>query len=807
MARVSAGWAIVVLWLAVPRAAWAGDDMAKFEGKWKGVAQVNEQSITIESIHDSKGYKNYMITPAGSVPANVGTFSAADGNWTAKETNASDWGTYQFIGADSVLCRDIAGNVVLWQRDNTPLPALAPGAAPKPPAPNAPGPNPAPNPPAGPGPHDVTPALRQVIEAKMKQGDYEGAWQELFKIQSWLSKDPDTFALDAAIRVGMQQWDVARSEAAVAMEFPGHLDDPVALRAYIQAQAAMGYVAHARSDLQRYQSLKLPDAAGLEKSLNDLASQPPGGCAPEQIASQFEALCKLAGRSNDAEELVRQATVLFKGVNNIRKTEFDTYLDRKRALTAAAETEPQTPAKWATLAQFLLDESQQLHGNTGFGYKAFFSFRAANPPVEQQQAIACCDRALRLDARSAQAHAVKAGALLELGQDDAAGNEITAALQIDPNEPKVLKLLSNLMTKRSWANTSAGDQYSAPTITEDEEYIYIHQRSDADLAQARYFYGLANQQMQTATNALQATSSNTQGSGDSCYYAAALAIRDGNKDAAVANMEKAVALAPDNGYFHMYLGKLYGQLHRPDLVGSWTQYSAGDNLCQTSANKLVNLAWHQLRLRDYDGARQTLDQAMRIDPADPHVAAYIALMRAGQSKDQRDVDQSAAYLAAAWALNQAYLRMVGGRQASAILKYGPEDVGLEMGLAASAAQRLLRLNRPQLAYGILSISLADGARVDSAGMNRPLRTAALPIPAVQDPTVPGPHGMENVKIAELRPMTFWLRTAHQLAAASLTAMGQRDAAARESAQAAAIHDVVDTNINPGRASDAPLRRR
>ncbi len=258
--------------------------------------------------------------------------------------------------------------------------------------------------------------------------------------------------------------------------------------------------------------------------------------------------------------------MVFKGVNNTRKAEYDVYRERKRALTLAANSDPRSAAKFAELAQFMLDESQQLHGNTGYGYKAFFSFRVANPPAEQSQAIDYCDQALQLDPRNAQAHAVKAGALLELGQDDPAGVEIAAALQIAPGDPKVLKLVSNLMTKASWANISAGDQYSAPTITEDAEYVYIHSRSDSDLAQARYFYGLANQQLQTATNSLQAAARSTQGTGDSFYYAAALAIRAGDKDAAVADMTRAVELSPDNSYYHMYLGKLDTELHRPDMV-------------------------------------------------------------------------------------------------------------------------------------------------------------------------------------------------------------------------------------------------
>ncbi len=107
----------------------AGDETAKFNGKWKGIIQVNGQSFTMESIHDAKGYKNYVITPAGSSPAGDGTFSAADGKWTAVAANGSDSGTYQFIDANTVYCKDVAGNVVLWQRDDSALPPVVNPAA------------------------------------------------------------------------------------------------------------------------------------------------------------------------------------------------------------------------------------------------------------------------------------------------------------------------------------------------------------------------------------------------------------------------------------------------------------------------------------------------------------------------------------------------------------------------------------------------------------------------------------------------------------------------------------------------------
>jgi Tfp pilus assembly protein PilF len=504
--------------------------------------------------------------------------------------------------------------------------------------------------------------------------------------------------------------------------------------------------------------------------------------------------------SADAEALVQQATIVLKGENNVRLTEYDFYRNRKRELTLAAAADPGNAQKLVALAQFMLDESAQIHGNCGYGYKPFFSFRVANPPAEQQQVIDLCNRAMQLDTINAQAHAVKAGALIELGQDDDARNEITAAMQLNSSDPELLRMFGQLLNEAAASNTTAADQLSTPIMTEDEKYYYIHSRSDADLSQARSLYGMADQQQQMALNAIQASINNTRGSAESFYYSAVLAHRNSDEKTAAADMQQAVALAPDNSYYHMFLGKLDGKLGPAAYASSWEQKSAGDNLRQTSANKLIVLAWHQLRIRDYDGANQTLNQALQTDPTDPHVLADKGLLIAGQTHDQSNVDQSAALLLAAWSMEQAQLRMTGSNVPSAAQNFDAMDIGLEAGIATAAAQRLLQVHRPQQAYGMLKIVLADCSHVVPAELNSPVQTAVLPLPSVQDPIVAGPRGAESVRAAPIYPFSAWLRTCHQLAAASLSAMGQSDAAAQETAAAAAIKDpAFDPNapLSPG----------
>ncbi len=104
------------------------DDTARFYGTWKASFTYNGQTVVMESVHDAKGYRNYVLIPEGAAPAGDGTFSAKDGNWSASATAPNDSGTYQFIDNNTAFCKNAIGQSLLWERDNTPLPPVI-GAA------------------------------------------------------------------------------------------------------------------------------------------------------------------------------------------------------------------------------------------------------------------------------------------------------------------------------------------------------------------------------------------------------------------------------------------------------------------------------------------------------------------------------------------------------------------------------------------------------------------------------------------------------------------------------------------------------
>jgi hypothetical protein len=95
----------------------ADDDNARFHGTWKTTTTVNGQSVTIISVHDASGYKNYVQTPNGDVPAGEGTFAASNGKWSSNAPYPNNGGVYHFVNDDTVIATNSAKQTVTWVRD------------------------------------------------------------------------------------------------------------------------------------------------------------------------------------------------------------------------------------------------------------------------------------------------------------------------------------------------------------------------------------------------------------------------------------------------------------------------------------------------------------------------------------------------------------------------------------------------------------------------------------------------------------------------------------------------------------------
>lgn len=162
-------------------AALGADDNARFVGTWKTSFPYNRQIVNMISIHDPGTFKNFVVTPTGNVPAGEGTFSAANGKWTAGAPAPNNVGIYKFLGDNTVVCTNAIGQTITWRRDTkaihngTPQPGQPqPGAAPAQPPTPARGGGKSSN--EGP-PESNNPATIRALAA-FNRKDYNTAWHE-----------------------------------------------------------------------------------------------------------------------------------------------------------------------------------------------------------------------------------------------------------------------------------------------------------------------------------------------------------------------------------------------------------------------------------------------------------------------------------------------------------------------------------------------------------------------------------------------------------------------------------------------------
>jgi TPR repeat protein len=111
----------VLVLCALPFTAWiptvrAADDTARFSGSWTASFPANGQTVTILSVHDTAGYRNFVVAPTGNVPAGSGSFSAANGKYATSADAPNDAGSYRFLDNDTVACTNAAGQMLTWKR-------------------------------------------------------------------------------------------------------------------------------------------------------------------------------------------------------------------------------------------------------------------------------------------------------------------------------------------------------------------------------------------------------------------------------------------------------------------------------------------------------------------------------------------------------------------------------------------------------------------------------------------------------------------------------------------------------------------
>jgi hypothetical protein len=125
--KLCLGAALAVALIGGTPAAHASDDTARFYGQWKATFPVNGVMVTVISVHDANGYANYVVSGDTITFVVSGSYSAANGIWTATP-GVGNSGSYHFTDRDTVVCANSTGLVLTWKRDHTPLGRFASAA-------------------------------------------------------------------------------------------------------------------------------------------------------------------------------------------------------------------------------------------------------------------------------------------------------------------------------------------------------------------------------------------------------------------------------------------------------------------------------------------------------------------------------------------------------------------------------------------------------------------------------------------------------------------------------------------------------
>lgn len=750
------GVVLVVLLIVTSPWARAADDTARFNGNWKGAVPYNGKMLTIVSVHDGTSYVNFGVTAQGVGPAGSGRFSAADGKWTVTSQQGNDSGTYQFTDDNTAVCKDLAGITVVWRRDATPV-CMATEAPP-----------------------ELDPAVRADIESKMAGGDYDGALVVLNQLHAANSADPFLCINHARLMLRMENHRQARAEMTLFLQHAFENADAFVVHA--QACAAMGDLRWAEQDLAL--AARLAPTSADRNSIAAYAALQPAGFGAGELPEQSAALIKMAEERRPYEQLVTQALRLVKGEYNVRRVEADDYREHKRQLVAAAMGKPLDAQPLAEISAFLAQQADVIHGEARDG-KGIVAYRFAEPDFERHQAVSCGDAALYFDPKNVKAMVGRAQALIGLGREEDGRVVIGHALAINPNDPELLRMFSQLATRRASDEIDESIRRSTPDMWEDDQYYYIRRRSDEDLAAARRLDAAGGAENTASADALQGAVELTKGTASCYYYQAVQCIRAKDNAGGAAAMEQAVRLAPDNVEYRDMLAHFYGRMGWRKETEFFTQWSLADNLSETSASKMLRLAYKQLRRAEYDSARQSIAEAIRIDPADPRGPAYMGFLLAGENRGGGRDSEATGWLVAASALEEAQLRLWGVRHATPGILYTPDQIGLEEALALAAGDSLMHSGRPAEAAAILRAAIDAANRVDRTRWPYRVPTAMLPTVSVQG--TPAPH-MDPVKAAPTFTTTTLVLSLHELAARAYQACGQPDEAARERAAVQAMND-------------------
>jgi tetratricopeptide (TPR) repeat protein len=477
----------------------------------------------------------------------------------------------------------------------------------------------------------ATPKLLAArLQTKLQQRQYAAALTDLRPLLAAAPNDPDLLSAQAQCLLGVG--DVATARALFTRLLTV---DPARADAYLgraRAAAAAGDALRTSKDLAAANRLD-PKAAAAATDIPRILMANTGGGDPQSLYAQLEAQAK-ATPPAPPEKLRDTAAALVRAQGQRRLRYDEAYQERLTALEDARRARPNDPDRLVAVGRFLYDEANVMEDRVE-PRRDPLPYRLQSPgDAERELARAeeCAAAALKAAPRHVGALTLEAQLKVAAYRFADAEPLVQQALAVKPDDPALLELMAELLETAARRRSNAAAElrevrmWTSRRLDEypPADYIYVRRPSQAELERADALDREAARLTRQATDTIGQAAKRNAGTYMGYYFQAVLARVQHDPQAAKAAMAAALKLQPtfERGWFQ--------------LAGICTELGQGDeavaaratatNLTQTTAAAWLSAAWFKIPHTQYKTGREALAQALKLDPADPRVPAYLAVI-------------------------------------------------------------------------------------------------------------------------------------------------------------------------------------
>ena len=507
-----------------------------------------------------------------------------------------------------------------------------------------------------------------------------------------------------------------------------------AVRAVVEAKlgsldrAAADFALAKKLDPKSADEVKADYLQAISVSQTDAMSDP---------ALRHNQLVDAAKDADNADSLVDAGISVFRAENAHRKRWDEIYQDRLRVIEDEVRANPKSVPALMALGMFLYIESEvpgeQL--SPGGQYRPFRFSNEHTRAEEIDRADRTFDQVLAIDPRNAEALTWKASIRIDAGNFDAGEALVNQALEIKPDLPQLLELLSRVLDNTATlASYHAADLRTPRSWTQfgiSYDIIWTRYPSQDELDRASALEARANQLWARAEASLSAAVQKMKGTADGFYYDGLLRNHQGDQSGALADFQQASKLDPNSGRDRKALIATLFKLGRDDEAAAEKEAWTLEH--QTTATMRLAKVWGELDRTAWKSASATLDSALTIDPADPRIPGYRAAIETARGKP----DAAARWLVVALALEQSRVKL-GGIDLSPEGKgmIYPDAGGLTLLLNLHLAWRFHELGQTDKELATLMRNIAMESRFPQAALEISPPAAVLPVPSDARSTKP-----------------------------------------------------------------------